>query len=100
MAKEKVTIYEVKCSLCGQKIRGSTSAECKQRLSSHIDNDCKTASTMRDWKKQGIYKEMMSFIRGDQLTEKLKKLLKHYTVEEIKEALETIEITEAINEDL
>lgn len=90
--EQKVTIYEVKCSLCGQKIRGVTDKECRERLSSHINNDCETAKTMRSWEKQGIYKEMTGFLRQDALIRKLKKLLKHYTIEEIKNGLESIEL--------
>ena len=90
-AKQQVTIYEVKCSLCGQKIRDASEERCRERLSYHIDNECKIVKTMRDWDKQGIYKEMMGFLRQDELTGKLEKLLKHYSFDEVKDALEQLE---------
>lgn len=89
--EKQLAVYEVKCCLCRQKIQSPTKDECKQNLSQHIDNECKVASTMRDWDRQGIYKEMISFLREDALIDKLKKFLKHYTIEQMKEALEEIE---------
>jgi len=93
-AQQKITVYEVKCRLCGQKIRSISQDECEQKLSHHIDNECAIASTMRDWDKRGIYKEMMEYIAQEALIDELKKLLKHYTIEQIKEALENIELEE------
>ena len=87
----RVTIYEVKCSLCKQKIKATSEEECRKRLSDHIDNECETAKTMRDWDKRGIYKEMMGFLREEALTKDLKKLLKHYSLDELKDALDKLE---------
>lgn len=95
LGKGTVTIYEVKCSLCGQKIRSAEKNGCHELLVKHVDNECKIAQTMRDWEKQGIYKEMMGFVRKDALIAKLEKLLKHYSFEEVKEAFEGLEIDKA-----
>lgn len=94
-AKQSVTIYEVKCRLCGDKIQAATDAECRQRLSDHIDHDCKVATSMRRWEKEGIYKEMVGFLSQEALIGGLKKLLKKHTIEELKKALEQIELEEA-----
>lgn len=91
LKKGTVTLYEVKCSLCGQKIRSAEEGGCHELLIKHIDNECETAKTMRDWEKRGIYKEMMGFLREEALTKKLKKLLKHYKFDEIKHTLEQLE---------
>ena len=90
-SKMKITIYEAKCRLCGQKIQATSEEQGAKRLSDHIDNDCKTAKTMREWDKQVIYKEMMSFLREEALRKDIKKLLKHYTLEQIKQTVETLE---------
>ncbi len=91
LEKGTVTLYEVKCKLCGEKIRSAEKGGCHELLVNHIDNECKIAKTMRAWEREGIYKEMMGFLRLDGLTEDLKKLLKHYKFEEIKHALEQLE---------
>ena len=91
LKKGTVTLYEVKCSLCGKKIRSAEEGECQKLLENHIDNECETAKVMRDWEKRGIGKEMMAYLREDGLTAKLKKLLKHYKFEEIKHALDLLE---------
>ena len=90
LKKETVTIYQVKCSLCGQKIQSAEKDGCKELLSKHVDNECESVKTMRGWEKEGIFKEMMALLRLEGLNKHLKKLLKHYTIEEIKEALENL----------
>lgn len=92
LKKGTVTLYEVKCSLCGEKIRSPEKGGCRELLSSHIDNDCKTVKQMREWEKQGVCKEMMGLLRLQGLDKDLKKLLKHYSFEEIKDAIERLEI--------
>jgi len=44
--KGTVTLYEVKCSLCGQKIRSPEKGGCQELLVKHVDNECKVASKM------------------------------------------------------
>jgi len=92
LKKGAVTIYEAKCSLCGQKIRSPEKGGCQEALAKHIDNECETAKTMRNWEKQGIYKEMVGFLREEALAKDLKKQLKHYSIEEIRHSLEMLEI--------
>jgi len=92
LEKGTVTIYETKCRLCGQKIRSPEKGGCQKLLEDHVDNECETAKTYRDWDKRGIYKKMMGFLRLSALDKDLKKLLKHYSVEEIKDAVERLEV--------
>lgn len=94
MSKEKTSLiaYKTICSLCGKKFIGSSKEEIQKELVSHIDNECKTAKDMKSWEEKGIFKEMMALIRKDVIRKDVKKLLKNYTAEEIREALTDIEI--------
>lgn len=94
LKKGTVTLYEVKCKLCGKKIRSTKKGGCGELLIQHIDNECEIAKAMKDWEKRGIYKEMMGFLREEGLDKDLKKLLKHYSIEEIRNALERLEIAD------
>lgn len=98
-AKIGVTFYTVKCSLCGRKMMEATSELLRGRLVTHIDDECEVAKTMRRWEEQGIYKQMMSLLREGELIKDLRKLLKHYSIEEIRKALETIELSDLVEED-
>lgn len=80
-----------KCSLCGQKIQGITEEEARRKLVSHIDDDCTTATTLRSWEEQGIYKEMVGLVRLRSLDKVLRRLLKRYSIDEIRETLEMME---------
>lgn len=53
LKKGTVTVYEVKCRLCGQKIRSSEKGGCHKLLIDHVDHNCSVLKTMRDWEKQG-----------------------------------------------
>jgi len=92
LKKGTATLYEVKCKLCGEKIRSAEKSGCQELLVKHIDNECKIAKTMKDWEQRGIYKEMMGFLKIEGLDKDLKKLLKHYSIEEIKDAIERLEV--------
>ena len=94
LKKGTVTLYEAKCSLCGKKIRSPEKGGCQKLLADHIDNECETARTMRNWEKQGIYKEMVGFLREEALDKNLKKLLKHYSLDELKDALERLALAD------
>ena len=89
--KRTVMLYEVKCRLCEKIMRSAEKGGCQKLLSDHIDNECKVVQTMRAWEKQGIYKQMMGFLKEDALIKDLKKLLMHYTSEEIRHSLELME---------
>jgi len=71
---------------------GISKEEITKKLASHLDNECKTAKEMKSWEEKGIFKEMMALIRLDAIRTDVKKLLKNYTIEEIREALIDIEI--------
>lgn len=96
MKKEKVGIvaYKTSCSLCGRKFVSISKEKLNKELVKHIDNDCKTAKDMKSWEEKGIFKEMMAVIRLEIIRKDVKKLLKNYTIEEIRKALEDIEIDE------
>ena len=98
MLKEKVqiSIYHVKCKLCGKKIEHPNKQECSKLLNQHLENDCPTMKKMKDWRKKGIYKEMMALLREQGLITDLKKILKHYSAKEICKALNVIELGEEI----
>ena len=91
----KLTIYHTKCKLCGKKITGMTEETCQKALISHIDNECEGAKQLREWSSAGIYLEMMKIIREDELVKRLQKILKDYTVEEIRQALDLVELVKS-----
>jgi len=99
MKKDKIGIvaYKTSCTLCGQKFVGIDKDKISKELVKHIDNECKTAKDMKSWEEKGIFNEMMAMIRIDAIRKDVKKLLKNYTIEEIRKALEDLEIEE-INE--
>ncbi len=88
----RMVIYQVNCRLCGEKLQAPTSEELKQKLHDHIDKECKAAQRMRGWEKDGIFKDMMHVLRDQALSDALEKLVKKYSLEEVKDALETIEL--------
>jgi len=96
MKKEKAIIvaYKTSCSLCGKKFVGVEKDKLSKEVVKHIDNECKTAKDMKSWEEKGIFKEMMAMIRQDQIRKDVKKLVKSYSIEEIRKALEDIEIDE------
>lgn len=94
--KKQLSIYKVKCKLCGTKIKHVNKEECSKLLNEHLENDCPTMKKMKEWEKKGIYKEMMALLREQGLVQDLKKILKHYKPEEIRKALETIELGEEL----
>ena len=58
-------------------------------MQGHIDG-CKIAQIIIDWEKQGIRKEMIAILRGGDLESKLRKLIKEYGFNEVKDSLETL----------
>ena len=91
LKKEPITLYEVKCRLCGQKIRSSEKSGCHKLLIKHVDNDCPIAKTMKDWEKQGIYKEMIGFLQEQEISKRVKELVGKYGFNKVKEALDELE---------
>lgn len=87
----EILIYETKCSLCGLKMQDPAEEALRTKLVSHIDNECAVATTIRDWGREGIYKDMIGLLRLESLDKVLRRLLKKYSAEEIRRALETIE---------
>lgn len=92
--KQTIVVHEVKCRLCGEKIQAATDEECRQKLCDHIDHGCETAKHMREWQSEGIDKEMLGLLSQESLIDKLKKLLKKVSLEDIRDALEKIELEE------
>lgn len=87
----EITLYEVKCKLCEITIRATTEKECREALVSHIDNDCTGAKWLRELGRKGIYRETIQFLRIEELEKKLRRLLKKYTIEEVRRVLEVLE---------
>ena len=87
----QIVVYTNKCTLCRQKIAAPTESECREKLVRHIDSECKVAATMRDWEAKGIYKEMMGFLRSEGLRDDLQKLVKKYSLDAVRSALEQLE---------
>lgn len=87
----EIGIYQTTCKLCGKKIVGITKERAKENLIKHVDGDCVIAKQMKEWQNKGIYKNMMKILRLQGLEDDLKKLLKHYTKEEIERILNKIE---------
>lgn len=87
----KVTVYQTNCKLCGHKIQGVSEEQCRERLIAHIDSQCKGASFVRDLGERGIYKETIQIMRGESLARKLEKLLKTYSIGEIRRELDMLE---------
>lgn len=94
LKKGEVTIYEVTCRLCGEKIRSPEKDGCHKLLVEHVDNNCKIAKTMKDWERQGIYKEMMEFLLQQRILKEVEKLVKKYGFEKVKHALDMLELEE------
>ena len=92
--KEQIVGYKVSCKLCGKKLMDVSDEKLKKKLTKHVDNECKTAKDMKSWEEKGIFKEMMALLRKEAIHKDVKKLLKNYTAEEIRTALEDIEIEE------
>ena len=90
--KEQIIGYKVSCTLCGKKLMDISDEKLKKKLTKHVDNECKTAKEMKSWEEKGIFKEMMALLRLDAIRKDVKKLLKNYTIEEIRKTLEAIEI--------
>ena len=86
----KITIYQTTCQLCKVKLSGLTPEDCQRRLKEHLA-DCHTAQVIRDWEAKGIYKEMIDTLRYENLMSDLRKLLKLFTIEEIRGTLRDIE---------
>ena len=91
LKKGTVTLYEATCSLCKQKIRSPDKGGCRELLVKHIDNECEIAKTLKEWEKEGIYKEMMGFLREAAILKQVKKLVKKYGFEQVKQALNELE---------
>lgn len=91
MEKKKIEIiFQTKCRLCGKKIRGKDEELCKDNLSKHIDNECKTVSLLRELEKDGIFKEYIEIISCEELEKSLKKLIKRYGFEKVEDILSSI----------
>jgi len=84
--------FQTKCKLCGVLIKGYTKAEVTKKFHHHIDNECRVAQKMKEWEKEGVYNEMMTMLSQSALIDSLEKLVKKYSLEKVKEALETIEL--------
>ena len=84
--------YKTSCTLCGKKLVSISKEKLHKNLVNHVDDECKTAKDMKSWEKKGIFKEMMALLRLEVIREDVKKLLKNYTIEEIREALIDIEL--------
>jgi len=92
--KEQIIGYKVSCTLCGKKLTDISDEKLKKKLVKHVDNECKAAKDMKSWEEKGIFNEMMKLIRLEAISKDIKKLLKKYTIEEIRNALLDIEIGE------
>jgi len=84
--------YKVSCNLCGEKLTDVSKESLEKKLENHVDKECETVKQWKSWKKKGIYNQMMSIIRSDVIRKDVKKLLKNYSAEEIRKALEDLEI--------
>ncbi len=89
--KVVVTLYKTKCRLCGHGLHGTSKEMVQKALGSHIDNDCPVASSMREWERKGIYKQMVAALQGQELSGKLAKLVKQFGFDQVKDELMKLE---------
>ena len=85
-----VTVYEGQCPFCKTKIRTATEEEYEPAFDQHI-KQCKTYRTLKEWDRLGIRKEMIQALTEQELEEKLRKLIKKYGFDQVKNTLEGLE---------
>lgn len=86
-----ISVWQTECGLCKKKFKGMTKEEVEKIRNEHVKNDCKVAQTLIEWDKKGITQDMVKFYEMDALETKLKKLIKEYTFEKVKDMLDSLE---------
>ncbi len=83
--------YKTKCPLCGDVMKALTRDSCSDKLTKHIDNKCKAAKLLKVYDKAGLLNDLLVFNQGRVLGDKLKKILKDFSIDEIRDELDLLE---------